>query len=66
MFYHPKNFRFIRPVHVHLKTDRLDYPLSPMTDRNVLALENIQVHLTRKIGDGPCFLYIKFSWIGVK
>ena len=21
--------------------------------------------LTREIGDGPCFLYIKFSWIGV-
>ena len=32
---------------------------------NVLALENILVALTRKIGDGPCFLYIKFSWIGV-
>ena len=32
---------------------------------NVLALENILVALTRDIGDGPCFLYIKFSWIGV-
>jgi hypothetical protein len=32
---------------------------------NVLALENILVALTREIGDGPCFLYIKFSWIGV-
>ena len=32
---------------------------------NVLALENILVALTRKIGDGPCFLYLKFSWIGV-
>jgi hypothetical protein len=32
---------------------------------NVLALENILVALTRKIGDGPCFFYIKFSWIGV-
>jgi hypothetical protein len=32
---------------------------------NGLALENILVALTREIGDGPCFLYIKFSWIGV-
>jgi hypothetical protein len=32
---------------------------------NVSALENILVALTREIGDGPCFLYIKFSWIGV-
>ena len=32
---------------------------------NVLALENILVALTIEIGDGPCFLYIKFSWIGV-
>jgi hypothetical protein len=32
---------------------------------NVLALENILVALTREIGDGPCFLYIKFSWIAV-
>jgi hypothetical protein len=32
---------------------------------NVLALENILVALTREIGDGPCFLYIEFSWIGV-
>ena len=32
---------------------------------NVLALENILVALNREIGDGPCFLYIKFSWIGV-
>jgi hypothetical protein len=45
--------------------------LSPMAnDRskiflNVLALENILVALTITIGDGPCFLYIKFSWIGV-
>ena len=31
----------------------------------VLALENILVALTKEIGDGPCFLYIKFSWIGV-
>ena len=23
------------------------------------------VPLTREIGDGPCFLYIEFSWIGV-
>ena len=39
-----------------------------MTDQkkiNVLALENILVALTREIGDGPCFLYIEFSWIGV-
>jgi hypothetical protein len=46
--------------------------LSPMAnDRskfffNVLALENILVALTIEIGDGPCFLYIKFSWIGVQ
>ena len=33
---------------------------------NVLALENILVALTREIGDGPCFLYIEFSWIGVE
>ena len=32
---------------------------------NVLALENILVALNREIGDGPCFLYIEFSWIGV-
>ena len=32
---------------------------------NVLGLENILVALTREIGDGPCFLYLKFSWIGV-
>ena len=32
---------------------------------NVLDLENILVALTIEIGDGPCFLYIKFSWIGV-
>jgi hypothetical protein len=37
----------------------------PMTDQNFLALENISVALTREIGDGPCFLYTKFSWIGV-
>ena len=30
---------------------------------NVLALENILG--TREIGDGPCFLYKKLSWIGV-
>ncbi len=33
---------------------------------NVLALENILVALTREIGDGPCFLYIEFSWISVR
>ena len=33
---------------------------------NVLALENILVALNREIGDGPCFLYIEFSWIGVR
>ena len=68
MLYPPKNFRFIRPVHVHLKTDKLDYLGWPMTDQfffNVLALENILAALTREIGDGPCFLYINFSWIGV-
>ncbi len=32
---------------------------------NVLVLENIVAALTREIGDGPCFLHIKFSWIGV-
>jgi hypothetical protein len=32
---------------------------------NVLDLENILAALTIEIGDGPCFLYIKFSWIGV-
>ena len=32
---------------------------------NILVLENILVALTIEIGDGPCFLYIKFSWIGV-
>ena len=31
----------------------------------VLALENILVALTTEIGDVPCFLYIKSSWIGV-
>ena len=39
-----------------------------MTDQlffNVLTLENILAALTREIGDGPCFLYIKFSWICV-
>ena len=69
MLYPPKLFRFIRPVHVLLKTDKWDYLRWPMTDQifffNVLALENILVALTREIGDGPCFLYIKFSWIGV-
>ena len=70
MLRYPKSiFRFIRPVHVHLKTDKWDYLRWPMTDQNfffyVLALENILVALTREIGDGPCFLYIKFSWIGV-
>ena len=33
---------------------------------NVLALENILVALTIEIGDGPCFLYIEFSWIRPK
>ena len=33
---------------------------------NVLVLENILVALTREIGDGPCFLYIEFSWLGVQ
>ena len=32
---------------------------------NVLALENILVSQTREIGDGPCFLYLKFSGIDV-
>ena len=32
---------------------------------NVLALENTLVTLNREIGDGPYFLYIKFSWIAV-
>ena len=52
---------------MHLKTDKLDYLRWPMTDNffNVLALENILVALTRDILDGPCFLYMKFSWIGV-
>ena len=61
--------RFIQPVHLYLKTDKLDYLQCPMTDQiyfcNVLALENILVALTREIGNGPCFLYLKFSWIGV-
>ena len=69
MLYPQNFFRFIRPVHAHLKTDKWDYLRWPMTDQkfffNVLALENILVALTREIGDGPCFLYIKFSWIGV-
>ena len=67
MLYPQIFFRFIRPVHVHLKTDKWDYLRWPMTDQkkiNVLALENILVALTREIGDGP-FLNIKFSWIGV-
>ena len=53
---------------MHLKSDKLDYLRWPMTDQiffYVLALEYILVALTREIGDGPCFLYIKFSWIGV-
>ncbi len=61
-------FRFIQPVHLHLKMDKLNYLRSPTTDQiffNVLALENILVALTREIGDGPCFLYIEFSWTGV-
>jgi hypothetical protein len=33
---------------------------------NVLALQNILVALNREIGDGPCFSYIEFSWIGVE
>ena len=69
MLYPQKIFKFIRPLHVLLKTDKLEYLRWPMTDQkfffNVLALENILVALTREIGDGPCFLYIKFSWIGV-
>ena len=67
MLYPKKKFRFIWPVHVHLKMDKLDYLRWPMPDFffNVLVLENIQVALTREIGDGPCFLYIEFSWIGV-
>ena len=68
MLYPKKNFRFIRHVHVLLKTDKWDYLRWPMTDQfffSVLALENILVALTREIGDGPCFLYIEFSWIGV-
>ena len=31
-----------------------------------VKVENILVALTREIGDGPCFLYIKFSWTGVE
>ena len=61
MLYPPKNFRFIRPVHVLLKMDKLVYPMTGY----VLVLENILVAMTRGIGDGPCFLYIKFSWVGV-
>ena len=34
-------------------------------DRSKKINVNILVALTREIGDGPCFLYIKFSWIGV-
>ena len=54
-------FRFIWPVHVHLKTDKLDYLRWPMTDQiffNVVALENFLLALTREIGDGPCFCTI--------
>ena len=69
MLYPKKKIRFIRPVHVLLKTDKLEYLRWTMTNQkfffNVLALKNILVALTREIGDGPCFLYIKFSWIGV-
>ena len=40
-------FRFIRPVHLHLKMDKLNYLRSPTTDQiffyNVLVLENILV-----------------------
>ena len=53
MLYLKKKFRFIWPVHVHLKTDKLDYLRWPMTDQkknyNVLALENILVALIREI-----------------
>ena len=53
---------------MHFKMNKLDYLLWPMTDQfffNVLALENTLVALNREIGDGPYFLYVKFSWIGV-
>ena len=48
--------------------DKLNYLRTPTTDKfffNVLVLENILVALTREIRDGPCFLYIQISWIGV-
>ena len=48
-------FRFIWPVHVHLKTDKLHYLRSQFFCVCVFALENILVALTREIGDGPCF-----------
>jgi hypothetical protein len=44
---------------LHLKTDKLDYLKSPITDQknfNVLALENILVAKSREIVDGSCFL----------
>jgi hypothetical protein len=61
-------FRFIGPVHLHLKMDKLSLKSNDRSNFffNVLVLENILVALTREIGDGPCFLYIKFSWTGVK
>ena len=59
--------KFIWPVHVHLKTDKLNYLQWPMKNHffNVSDLENILVALTREIGEGHCFLYIYFFWIGV-
>ena len=36
-----KKIRFVRPVHVYLKTDKLEYLQSPMTDqifKNIFSL----------------------------
>ena len=48
-------------MHVHLKTDKLDYQVQRQIKKisNVLVLESIPVALTREIGDGPCFFVYK-------
>ena len=60
MLYPQKNFRFIRPVHVHLKTDKLDYLGSP-SQRFFFSFFSYKTALGSGIGTSSVFC-LSFSF----